>query len=348
MTEMVRTVQFDRLGGSDVLNIVQRPLPRPGPREVLIRARAIGLNRAENLYRAGRYMYQPDRFPSLIGYEAAGTVEAVGDQVHELAIGDKVATVPAFKMSAYGVYAEAALVPVHAVVKMPTDMAPEIAASVWMQYVTAYGALVHYGNLRSGQTALFTAATGGLGVAAIQIARMLGVISIATTRRPERRALLESLAPDHVIVTDEEDVAERTLALTGGRGPDFIWDAVGGPSFRAIGRALAKRGEINIYGGLNPEARDNTPVPWLDLIRKGGRLRGYTLFELTDDPERFGEERPYHPTAYPAALHFVLEGLTSGNLKPVIAKLFPFAQIRQARDFVENNTEVGKTVVLIS
>lgn len=340
-----KQVRFYELGSSEVLKTEMVPIAKPGRGEVQIKVEAIGLNRAENLYRAGYYLYQPSHFPSPIGYEAVGVVEAVGEGVSEFTRGDRVSTIPAFKMSEYGVYGETAIVPVHAVTQYPTFLSPEEAASVWMQYITAYGALIHYGNLQRGQVALFTAATGGLGVAAIQIARQVGAISIATTRGQAKKPLLESLNPDHIIVTGEEDLQTRVLEITQERGVDLVWDAVGGKDFPKLVDMTALGGQINIYGALDLDSVAEIPMPWFQMISKGIAIRGYTLFELTYNPERFGREKPYDPVAYPKAKEFILEGLQSGVLKPVVAKVFPFNRIVEAHDYVEKNQELGKVVV---
>jgi NADPH:quinone reductase-like Zn-dependent oxidoreductase len=343
-----RQVRFYELGGPEVLKLERVPVAEPGRGEIRLRVEAIGLNRAENLYRAGSYIYQPRRYPSPIGYEAAGVVEAVGEGVGEFKPGDRVNTIPAFSMAQYGVFGDTAIVPAYAASKYPETLSPEEAASIWMQYVTAYGALIHYANLRTGQTALFTAATGGLGVAAIQMARQLGVRSIATTRSAAKRRLLESLKPDHIIVTDDENVAERVNAITGGRGVDFVWDAVGGSQFPKLVDATARGGQIITYGALAPDAVNSTPMPWFPLIAKGISIRGYVLFELTYDPRRFGDMKPYHPAAYDAAKRYVLEGVASGELKPAVAEVFPLDQIVKAHQYVEENQNLGKVVVRVN
>jgi NADPH:quinone reductase-like Zn-dependent oxidoreductase len=340
-----RQVQFYELGGSGVLKTETVPIADPDRGEIRIKVEAIGLNRAENLYRAGYYIYQPSHFPSPIGYEAVGVVEAVGKDVTEFIPGDRVNTIPAFKMSEYGVFGETAIVPVYAVTKYPNFLSLEEAASVWMQYITAYGALIHYGNLQRGQVALFTAATGGLGVAAIQIARQVGAISIATTRSQAKKPLLESLNPDHIIVTGEEDLQTRVLEITQGRGADFVWDAVGGKDFPKLVDLTALGGQINIYGALDLDSVAEIPMPWFQMISKGIAIRGYTLFELTYNPRRFGAKKPYDPVAYPKAKEFILEGLESGVLKPVVAKVFSFDRIIEAHDYVEKNQALGKIVV---
>jgi NADPH:quinone reductase len=343
-----RQVRFYELGGPEVLKMERLPVAEPGPGEIRMRVEAIGMNRAENLYRAGNYIYRPDRFPSPIGYEAAGVIEVVGEGVAEFKVGDRVSTIPAFSMARYGVFGDTAIVPAYAASKYPDVLSPEEAASIWMQYVTAYGALIHHANLQKGQTALFTAATGGLGVAAIQMARQLGVRSIATTRSAAKRPLLESLKPDHIIVTDEEDLVARVNAITGGRGVDFVWDAVGGSKFPQLVEATARYGQIITYGALASDAVSSTPMPWFSLIAKGIAIRGYVLFELTYDPRRFGDVKPYHPTAYDAAKRYVLEGVASGNLKPALAESFPLDQIVKAHQYVEENQKLGKVVVRVN
>jgi NADPH:quinone reductase len=342
-----RQVRFYELGGPEVLRLEQVEVVQPGPGEILISVEAIGLNRAENLYRAGYYLYRPDKFPSPIGYEAAGVVEAVGKDVRDWKVGDRVSTIPAFSMARYGVFGETAIVPSYAAHRYPAHLSPEEGASIWMQYVTAYGALIHHANLRPGETALFTAATGGLGVAAIQMARQLGVTSIATTRSPVKRPLLESLKPDHIIVTGEEDLVARVNDITGGRGVDFVWDAVGGAQFPQLVEAMALDGRIITYGGLAPDAVTGTPMPWFPLIAKGVSIRGYVLFELTYDPRRFGEARPFHPTAFDAAKEHVMQGLSSRAYNPIVAEVFPLDRIAEAHKYLEENQKLGKVVVRV-
>jgi NADPH:quinone reductase-like Zn-dependent oxidoreductase len=342
-----RQVRFYELGGPEVLKIERLAAAEPGVGEIRLRVEAIGLNRAENMYRSGYYIYQPNRYPSPIGYEAAGVVEAVGEGVSEFKPGDRVSTIPAFSMARYGVYGDTAIVPAYAASRYPDSLSPEEAVSIWMQYITAYGALIHLGGLKKGQTALFTAATGGLGVAAIQIARQLGVRSIATTRSSAKQAMLESLEPDHIVVTGEEDVAKRVMEITGGKGANFIWDAVGGKMFPQLAEAAASYGQIVTYGALDPDAVTGTPMPWLHTIARHLTIRGYVLFELTYDPARFGDVTPFDPVAYPAAKKFVLEGVECGALKPVVAEVFPFARIVDAHRYVEANQNLGKVVVRV-
>src|SRR3981189_3287281 len=138
---MSRPIKFAKAGGPEVLEFIEAQVPAPGPREVRIRVKAIGINRAESMWRNNKYVERV-RFPAGLGYEAAGIVDAAGKDVADLAVGDAVSTIPAFSLNQYSTYGEAILVPDYAVVKHPESLSFVEAASVWMRFITAYGALV--------------------------------------------------------------------------------------------------------------------------------------------------------------------------------------------------------------
>jgi NADPH:quinone reductase-like Zn-dependent oxidoreductase len=213
---MARQVQFDQLGGPEVLTLRVVELPPPAAGEVLIRVEAIGLNRAEVMFREGSYFLQPS-FPSTLGYEAAGTVEALGEGVTNLAVGDPVGVAPAFSMNDYGTYGDFVIVPAAAVVPRPAGADPVVSAAVWMAYITAYGALIDEGGLRAGDMVLLSAAAGGVGLAAVQTARRIGAVPIATTRDADKKQALLDAGAAFVIVTDEEDLPARVKEITGAR-----------------------------------------------------------------------------------------------------------------------------------
>ena len=339
-----KVVRFHQIGGSEVLQIEELPIAEPGQNEVRIKVEAIGLNRAENFYHEGLYLYQP-KLPSGLGYEAAGIVEAVGSNVSDITVGDRVSTIPAFSMTEYGVYGEYAIVPAYAVTHYPEELSVEEAVSIWMQYITAYGALIHYGKLKQGDYALFTAATGGLGVASIQIAKAVGAVSITTTRKQSKKSFLEDLGADHVIVTETEDMVSRVMEITNGHGIDLSFDAVLGQQLQALAEVAAFGGQIIAYGIMAKDGLTNTPYPALQAITKGLVIRGYTLFELTWSPKRFSKEQPFDPQTFSQAKQFVFDGLKSGKLKPIIDRVFPFEQIIEAHDYVESGQQAGKVVV---
>ena len=153
-----KIVRFHRTGNAEVLQLETVPTPEPAAGEVRLRVKAIGLNRAEVMFRRGQYLVQP-QLPSLLGYEASGTVEAVGPGVESSLIGKTVSTVPAFPADKYGVYGEVAIVPAYAIAAYPASLSYERGTSIWMQYLTAYGALIQQGKLTKGAFVLITAAS---------------------------------------------------------------------------------------------------------------------------------------------------------------------------------------------
>ena len=229
--ETAKVVRFHALGGPEVLKIEAEPIPAPGKGEALLRVKAIGLNRAEVMFRQGHYLESPS-LPSKLGYEAAGEVIAVGPDVDKTWIGKKASTVPAFLMTQYGVYAEIALVPVSALAIYPEKLTPEEGTSIWMQYLTAYGALIHHAHIAKGDFVLITAASSSVGIAAIEMAKAEGAISIATTRTSQKKAKLIELGAAHVISTDEEDLPARVKEITAGKGARVTFDPSAAKAFR--------------------------------------------------------------------------------------------------------------------
>lgn len=327
---MPRQVLFHQLGEADVLKIEEQPVAEPAEGEVRIKVEAIGLNRAEVMFRKGHYLEQP-QLPSRLGYEAAGTIEALGAGVEGFEVGDRVSTIPAFSMVQYGVYGESAVVPAHAVAAYPENLSAVEGAAIWMQYLTAYGAIVDYGNIKAGDSLLIPAASSSVGLAAIQIARAAGAVAIAATRGPAKKQALLDAGAHHVVVTDEEDLPERVMQITDGVGATLVFDPVAGPMLATLGQATAKGGTVFVYGALSAEP---TPFPLMEALGRGLSFRGYTLFEITGDPQRLKRGRQW-----------VYDGLASGDLKPIVAKTFTLDEIVKAHRYMESNQQIGKIVV---
>ncbi len=329
---MPRIVRFHETGEAEVLKLEELPLTEPGEGEVRLKVEAIGLNRAEVLFRQGLYLEAP-QLPSRIGYEAAGVVDAVGSGVQDVRIGDRVSTIPSFSMGKYGVYGESAIVPAHAVAPYPASLSAVEGTAIWMQYLTAYGALVAIGKMDKDQTVLITAASSSVGLAAIQMAKSLGALVVATTRGASKKDFLLEAGADHVIVTDEEDLAQQTRALTDGRGADIIFDPVAGPFLEKLAQAAAPGAVIFEYGALSLAP---TPYPLFDALGKGLTVRGYTLFEIVKQPAMLA-----------AGKRFMFDGLQSGTLKPVIDSTFTLEEITAAHRHMESNQQRGKIVVTV-
>ncbi|MFD0904095.1 zinc-dependent alcohol dehydrogenase family protein [Actinomadura sediminis] len=330
---MARTVRFHEYGGPDVLRLEDVPVGEPGPGEVLIRVEAIGINRAEALFRGGTYIEPVRAFPARLGAEAAGVVEAVGPDVAGVEPGRAISVVPAFSMNDHAVYAERAIVPAAAVVRRPDGLDAVGGAAVWMPYLTAYGALAEVGGTRPGDPVVITAASSGVGLAAIRTANRLGAVPIATTRTDAKRGALLRAGAAEVIVTGREDVAGRVLDLTAGRGAALVLDAVAGPGVLALGRAVAPGGTLLLYGALSGEP---TPYPGFDLGMPALNMRTYTLFEITTDPARLRR-----------AEAFVRSGLRDGAFRPDVDRVFPLDDIAEAHRYMEAGGQVGKIVVTV-
>jgi len=329
---MPRIVRFYEKGGPEVLRIEDVEVPPPGPGEISIQVKALGLNRAEVMFRSGPYTEEP-QFPARLGYEAAGVITAVGRAVSGFSPGDAVSFIPPLSITRWGAYGEVATFPAEVAVKHPPSLSWNEAAATWMQYVTAYGALIEVAKLGKGDFVVVTAASSSVGLAAIQIARIVGATAIATTRTGAKRAALRDFGAAHVIASDEEDLAARLKEITGGAGVRVVFDPVGGPAFEKLTQAMAPGGILLQYGALSAQP---TPFPLFPVLSKSLTLRGYIYKEVVRDREQL--ER---------AKHFILAGLASGALKPVIAKIFTFDQIVEAHRYLESNQQFGKIVVTV-
>lgn len=329
---MSRVVRFHRIGGPEVLQIDDVPDRPLKEGELRVRVEAIGLNRAEQMFRSGAYLESPS-LPATNGYEASASVLELGPGVSGFAVGEEISVIPAFSLNAYGVYADVAVVPAYAVVKRPKGLNAIEAAAVWMAYITVYGALIDIAKVGKGDAVVIPAASSSVGLAAIQTVNSVGGVSIALTRTSAKAAALKAAGAAHVVATEEQDLVEAINTITGGKGARVVFDPVGGPGIEKLAQAMAPGGILVLYGLLSLQP---TPFPFGPAVSKGLNVRGYTLFELMPDASRRD-----------AAISFVTRGLEAGTLKPVIAKTFPFDQIVEAHRYLESNTQFGKIVVTV-
>ncbi|HEY9767005.1 MAG TPA: zinc-dependent alcohol dehydrogenase family protein [Coleofasciculaceae cyanobacterium] len=335
---MDKIVRFHKTGDASVLQLENVPPKKPSFGEVRIKVSAFALNRAEVYFRENQYIHPPS-LPSRIGYDAAGVIDAVGEGVTNVKVGDRVATYPAFNQGDYGVYGEWAIVPAHAVMKYPTHLAPEEAATIGVQYMTGYFALFEHGKLKKGDRILITAASSSTGVAAINLAKSIGATVIATTRTSAKKQQLIELGADYVIVTQSEDLVKTVLDITKGAGVEVIYDPIAGKTIETYAEIIVPTGVIVIYGVL-----DTTPVtfPIFPLLIKGVQIYPYKVFDFTGLPI---VNLQVQPEAVERAKTFIIEKLKDGSLKTVIAKKFPLEQVADAHRFMESNQQVGKIVV---
>lgn len=326
---MVKAVRFRAEGGPEVLEVVDVEIGEPGPGELRLTIEAIGLNRAEAMFRGGYYFERAEEFPAKLGYSASGIVDAVGPGVTGFAVGDRVGTIAGFSQKEYGVYGEQAIVPAAAALPLPEGLGSVEAVAMWGSLLTAYGAIIDEGKVRAGDTVLITAASSGTALAAIEVANHIGATTIATTRTPAKKDRLLKAGAAQVIVTSEEDIVERTREFTGGRGADLVFDAIAGEGVRKLSDVTAPGGAIVIYGALDTQ---ETPFP----LWYAPTMRMFNAFGITLNPERLRR-----------ADAFVRAGVRSGSFQPRVDRTFRLDDVVEAHRYLESNQQFGKIVLTV-
>ncbi|MBV2152895.1 zinc-dependent alcohol dehydrogenase family protein [Kitasatospora sp. SUK 42] len=326
-----KAVLFDEIGGPEVLRLEKVALADPGAGEVLVRIDAIGLNRAEALFRSGGYWYDATLPGSRLGAEAAGEVVALGPEVDGFAPGDAVSVLATGTgMSHAGVYGDHVVVPATTLLRRPADMDAVTGAAVWLSYLTAYGALVEVGRIAPGDHVVITAASSSVGVAAIQIVTALGGVPVAVTRTEAKADRLRAVGAAHVVVADGgPELVAKVREVTGDAGARIVFDPVAGPGLADLATLVARGGVLIVYGWLDPRP---APLPMNWPLN----VWGYALSALVADPEalRRGQD-------------FVHAGLRAGTLAPLIDRTFDLEEIVDAHRHMEANGQVGKIVVTV-
>jgi NADPH2:quinone reductase len=319
-------VQAGRTGGPEVLEVVDLPVPTAGPGQILIRHQAIGLNFIDTYHRSGLYKVA---LPAVLGLEAAGIVEAVGEGVERFRPGDRVA----YASGPMGAYAAFHVVPAGRAVHVPKSVSLEIAAASMLKGMTAEFLLRRCFPVQPGQTILVHAAAGGVGQIMVQWAKALGAVVIATAGGAEKGALARSLGADHVIDYRTEDVAARVREITGGAGVPVAYDSVGAATFEGTLGSLAKRGLFVSFGNASGPP---PPVPPARLNEAGSlfltRPKLFDYIPTTEDLD-----------ASAAALFHVIE---TGQVKVSIAQTFPLVQARAAHEALEGRLTTGATLLI--
>jgi NADPH2:quinone reductase len=319
-------VQADRAGGPEVLSVVDKPTPAPGPGEILIRHAAIGLNFMDTYQRTGLY---PITYPQVLGSEAAGVVEAVGEGVTRFAIGDRVA----YATGPTGAYSEAHCVPAGRAVRVPEGVSLEIAAAAMLKGMTAEFLILRCRPIKPGETALVHAAAGGVGQILVQWITALGAQVIATAGGAEKLALAQSLGAEHLIDYRTEDVAKRVREITAGAGVPVAYDSVGAATFEGTLGAIARRGTFVSFGNASGPVPPFAP---LRLSQAGSLfLTRPTLGHYIGTTEELD--------ASAAAL---FEVILSGRVKIAIGQTFPLREARAAHEALEGRKTTGSTLLI--
>ncbi|NBU27654.1 MAG: quinone oxidoreductase [Caulobacteraceae bacterium] len=319
-------IQAERAGGPEVLSAVERPEPTPGPGQILIRQEAVGLNFIDTYQRSGLY---PIPFPSILGLEGAGVVEAVGPGVTRFAVGDRAG----YATGPLGAYSQAHVVPEGRAVRLPAGIDGRTAAASMLKGMTAEFLIRRCFPVAAGDAVLIHAAAGGVGLILAQWARSIGALVIGTAGSDAKAQMALDHGCDHVILYDREDVAKQVKTLTDGAGVRVVYDGVGAATLEGSLGSLGRRGMLVSYGNASG------PVPAIEPLRlsRGGSLflTRPTLFDYVATTADLDDS---------AAALFGVIG--SGAVKIAIGAEFPLSEARAAHEAIEGRGTTGSTLLI--
>jgi len=322
----MRAIVFSQTGGPGVLKLSDVPKPDVRPGMVLIKNHAIGVNFADTRFRQGLYVVKP-KLPDTPGMEAAGVIEAVGDGVTDLRPGQRVT---AFTVKAY---AEYCLAPTSMVIPLPESVDFIEGAAFPIQVLTAYHLLHTAGAIARGQTVLVHSAAGGVGLVAVQLAKLAGARVIGTVSSEAKAALAREYGADEVINYATEKFADEVLRLTDGRGVELILDAVGKPTFEEGLRCLAMFGHLILYGRAGGPT---DPLNVAALSAKSQKVSGFMVPTVTRNfPDKTRE-----------SARRCFELMREGKLKLHIGKTFSLSEAAEAHRYLESRQSTGKLILL--
>jgi NADPH:quinone reductase len=321
----MKAIRVHEFGGPEVLRLEEERTPQPGPGEVLVRMHAIGVNPVETYIRAGKYARLP-ALPYTPGNDGAGVLEQIGDSVTEFKPGDRVYSGGTLS----GAYAEFALCKTEQVHRLPENVSFAQGAAVGTPYATAYRGLFQRADGKPGETVLVHGASGGVGTAAVQLARARGLRVLGTAGSEEGRKLAREQGAHEVFDHRAPDHFEQIMNATNGRGVDVIVELLANENLGKDLTILAKGGRVAIIG-----SRGRVEIDPRDTMQRDVDLRGMVL--------------PNTPPAKMASIHAALVvGLENGTLRPVIGKEFPLAEAAQAHRAVVEPGAIGKIVLVSS
>jgi NADPH2:quinone reductase len=320
----MKAIQVHEFGGREVLKLEEIPTPKPAAGQVLVRVHAAGVNPYDTYMRAGTYAIKPP-LPYTPGSDAAGVVEAVGDGVKKVKPGDRVYTARTVT-GAYSEYALALETQVHA---LPAKISFSQGAGIWVPYGTAYFGLFLAAKARASETLLIHGASGGVGTAAVQIGRSIGLTIIGTAGTDKGLDLVKREGAHHAFNHSKAGYAEEILKATGGRGVDIVLEMLANVNLATDTKLLATNGRIIVIGN-----RGEITINPRELMSRRGSVRGFTLWAITE--------------AEASEIYAGIgAGLENGTLRPVVGKELPLAEAARAHKEILEPGAAGK-VVLVS
>ncbi len=322
----MKAIRFHEIGEPEVLRYEDVEKPKPGAGHVLVKIHAIGVNFADTRLRRGQYLIQP-QLPAIPGAEASGVVEEVGEGVDNSILGQRVAFLHR------ECYAEYVAVPAQSLIPLPENISFEEGAAFPLQALTAYHMLYTSDQIEPGKSVLVHAAAGGVGLLAIQMAKMVGATAYGTTSSEDKAQLARDMGADDVILYNKTDFAEEVMRLTGGRGVDLVLDSVGKATFEKSMKSLAPFGHVIVYGAASGRP---DPVDPITMFEKSIKVSGFWLVTVLQVPEiaRRGVEK-------------VVEWVATGKLRLTIGLKLPLEEAAEAHRKMEARETVGKIVLAV-
>ncbi len=319
----MKAIRIHEFGDPKVMKLEDVPDPKPGPGQVVVRVRAIGVNPVETYMRSGNYPRKP-ALPFTPGLDAAGVVEAVGDGVRNVKVGDRVYTVGTIS----GAYAEKALCDASRLYPLPDNVTFSQGAALTIPYATAYSALFLRGHARPAETVLVHGASGGVGVAAVQLAVAHGMKVIGTAGTDRGKKLVQEQGAHHVLDHKAANYLEEVMRLTDGHGVDVILEMLANVNLGKDLPLLAKKGRVVVVGSRGP-----VEINPREAMMRDADIRGMSLWNATEEEL--------------ASIHAALvAGLAAGTLRPVIGKELPLKDAPAAHEAVMQPGAYGKIVLI--
>lgn len=338
---MSRMIRFHKFGDADVLQYEEVPTPVPGPGEVLVRAQAVGLGWKDVLWRQNLASEQA-KLPAGTGFELAGTVAALGDDVSDFEVGTAVAGFPTGTPNRYPTWGDLVLMPSHALTRYPEVLSPVEASVHYTSLLFGYLALNDLAHLKPGQHVLITEASHCMAPQTVQLAKALGAKVIVSTSSSEDREFLRGLGADKVIATEEQDLVLEVERYTEGKGVEVILDQCAGPQMKLLGDIAAPRGKLILYG-IN--GGNDTAFPACAAFKKHLQFFRHCVLDFTGCPE-LGIEP--NNDAVQRALKHINQMTADRLLTPVIDKVFDFEDFVEAHRYIETCPNRGRVALKLA
>jgi NADPH:quinone reductase len=319
----MKAILVREFGGPEVLRLEEVPTPQPTAGQVLVRIHAVGVNPYDTYMRNGAYAIKP-HLPYTPGSDGAGVVEAVGQAVSTVKPGDRVYVAK----TVTGAYAEYALTLESQVHPLPAKVTYAQGAGIWVPYGTAYHALYQCTRARAGETVLIHGASGGVGIAGVQMARSLGLIVLGTAGTEKGLELVKHEGAHQVFDHTKPDYREQILKATGGRGVDLILEMLANVNLAQDLKLLAPQGRVVVIG-----SRGDVTISPRDLMTRRGSIHAFTLWGVTE-----AEEKEIHAG--------LIAGLENGTLRPIVGKELPLAEAPRAHREILEPGAFGKIVLV--